>query len=231
MRWSCWTTRPSTALQWNACTWRTPPSRRSTASCPPSWRPAQPRCGTRVRRGAGRGGGGAAMAGRQGGPAAGTRPGRGLPVEGCGGLPAQHADTPALCQLLPGTSLPRLSRRRPQPAALAAAAGPGLNAQCVRWAGREAPRQRASWLPASALPCPALPALALRPTASTCCAFHGPAGYMNNDLVGLIASLIPTPRCHFLQVGAAAAAAAVAAAATAAITGLHAMPLDRRMTR
>jgi tubulin gamma len=24
-------------------------------------------------------------------------------------------------------------------------------------------------------------------------------GYMNNDLVGLIASLIPTPRCHFLQ--------------------------------
>jgi hypothetical protein len=54
---------------------------------------------------------------------------------------------------------------------------------------------------------------------------------MNNDLVGLIASLIPTPRCHFLQVGAAAAAAAVAAAATAAITGLHAMPLDRRMTR
>lgn len=27
------------------------------------------------------------------------------------------------------------------------------------------------------------------------------AGYMNNDLVGLIASLIPTPRCHFLQTG------------------------------
>jgi hypothetical protein len=26
------------------------------------------------------------------------------------------------------------------------------------------------------------------------------AGYMNNDLVGLMASLIPTPRCHFLQV-------------------------------
>lgn len=24
---------------------------------------------------------------------------------------------------------------------------------------------------------------------------------MNNDLVGLIASLIPTPRCHFLQTG------------------------------
>lgn len=23
-------------------------------------------------------------------------------------------------------------------------------------------------------------------------------GYMNNDLVGLIASLIPTPRCHYL---------------------------------
>jgi len=26
-------------------------------------------------------------------------------------------------------------------------------------------------------------------------------GYMNNDLVGLIASLIPTPRCHFLMSG------------------------------
>jgi tubulin gamma len=25
--------------------------------------------------------------------------------------------------------------------------------------------------------------------------------YMNNDLVGLIASLIPTPRCHFLMTG------------------------------
>ena len=25
---------------------------------------------------------------------------------------------------------------------------------------------------------------------------------MNNDLVGLMASLIPTPRCHFLQVWA-----------------------------
>ena len=24
-------------------------------------------------------------------------------------------------------------------------------------------------------------------------------GYMNNDLVGLVASLIPTPRCHFLM--------------------------------
>ena len=28
-----------------------------------------------------------------------------------------------------------------------------------------------------------------------------PSGYMNNDLVGLIASLIPTPRCHFLMTG------------------------------
>ena len=27
------------------------------------------------------------------------------------------------------------------------------------------------------------------------------AGYMNNDLVGLVASLIPTPRCHFLMTG------------------------------
>ena len=26
-------------------------------------------------------------------------------------------------------------------------------------------------------------------------------GYMNNDLVGLIANLIPTPRCHFLMTG------------------------------
>lgn len=24
-------------------------------------------------------------------------------------------------------------------------------------------------------------------------------GYMNNDLVGMIASLIPTPRCHYLM--------------------------------
>lgn len=26
-------------------------------------------------------------------------------------------------------------------------------------------------------------------------------GYMNNDLMGLMASLIPTPRCHFLMTG------------------------------
>ncbi|KRX08223.1 Tubulin/FtsZ, GTPase domain [Pseudocohnilembus persalinus] len=26
-------------------------------------------------------------------------------------------------------------------------------------------------------------------------------GYMNNDLVGLLASLVPTPRCHFLMTG------------------------------
>lgn len=26
-------------------------------------------------------------------------------------------------------------------------------------------------------------------------------GYMNNDLVGLVAGLIPTPRCHFLMTG------------------------------
>jgi len=26
-------------------------------------------------------------------------------------------------------------------------------------------------------------------------------GYMNNDLVGIVASLIPTPRCHFLMTG------------------------------
>lgn len=26
-------------------------------------------------------------------------------------------------------------------------------------------------------------------------------GYMNNDLIGLISSLIPTPRCHFLMTG------------------------------
>ena len=26
-------------------------------------------------------------------------------------------------------------------------------------------------------------------------------GYMNNDLVGLLASLIPTPRCHFRMTG------------------------------
>lgn len=27
------------------------------------------------------------------------------------------------------------------------------------------------------------------------------AGYMNNDLVGLLASLIPVPQCHFLMTG------------------------------
>ena len=32
-------------------------------------------------------------------------------------------------------------------------------------------------------------------------ASDAPAGYMNNDLVGLVASLIPTPRCHFLMTG------------------------------
>lgn len=26
-------------------------------------------------------------------------------------------------------------------------------------------------------------------------------GYTNNDMIGLVASLIPTPRCHFLQAG------------------------------
>lgn len=26
-------------------------------------------------------------------------------------------------------------------------------------------------------------------------------GYMNNDLIGLVASLIPTPRCHYLMTG------------------------------
>ena len=26
-------------------------------------------------------------------------------------------------------------------------------------------------------------------------------GYMNNDLVGILAGLIPTPRCHFLMTG------------------------------
>lgn len=34
------------------------------------------------------------------------------------------------------------------------------------------------------------------PSRVMCC-----AGYMNNDLVGLVASLIPTPRCHFLMTG------------------------------
>lgn len=31
---------------------------------------------------------------------------------------------------------------------------------------------------------------------------HPSAGYMNNDLVGLLASLIPIPQCHFLMAGA-----------------------------
>ena len=33
------------------------------------------------------------------------------------------------------------------------------------------------------------------------CSCPAGAGYMNNDLVGLVASLIPTPRCHFLMTG------------------------------
>ncbi len=26
-------------------------------------------------------------------------------------------------------------------------------------------------------------------------------GYMNNDMIGQLASLVPTPRCHFLMTG------------------------------
>ena len=36
---------------------------------------------------------------------------------------------------------------------------------------------------------------------SVCQSSGARAGYMNNDLVGLVASLIPTPRCHFLMTG------------------------------
>lgn len=55
-------------------------------------------------------------------------------------------------------------------------------------------------------PCPQLRLL----VSPTCPMFARPlslphlclaTGYMNNDLVGLIASLIPTPRCHFLMSG------------------------------
>lgn len=48
---------------------------------------------------------------------------------------------------------------------------------------------------------------------------------MNNDLVGLMASLIPTPRCHFLQVwanrdiGAAVLALLCTAGAKVAVAG------------
>ena len=34
-----------------------------------------------------------------------------------------------------------------------------------------------------------------------CAAAAAVAGYMNNDLVGLLASLIPVPQCHFLMAG------------------------------
>ena len=40
-------------------------------------------------------------------------------------------------------------------------------------------------------------------------------GYMNNDLVGLVASLIPTPRCHFLMTGYTPLTLETAAAAPA----------------
>jgi hypothetical protein len=37
---------------------------------------------------------------------------------------------------------------------------------------------------------------------SLCCAFLSRyPSYMNNDLIGLIAPLIPTPRLHFLMTG------------------------------
>ena len=35
----------------------------------------------------------------------------------------------------------------------------------------------------------------------TCLTLSHCIGYMNNDLIGLVASLIPTPRCHFLITG------------------------------
>ncbi|GKT13451.1 Tubulin gamma chain, partial [Aduncisulcus paluster] len=43
-------------------------------------------------------------------------------------------------------------------------------------------------------------------------------GYMNNDLVGLMASLIPTPKCHFLMTSYAP----ITSATTAPVSAVHA---------
>lgn len=55
--------------------------------------------------------------------------------------------------------------------------------------------RRHLFMPSRAWSCCCLPCA----VCMSCCLSLA-AGYMNNDLVGLMASLIPTPRCHFLQV-------------------------------
>lgn len=55
-------------------------------------------------------------------------------------------------------------------------------------------RPRGTWPIAVKTNCDRLPRQPLRSSLLN-------AGYMNNDLVGLVASLIPTPRCHFLMTG------------------------------
>ena len=64
------------------------------------------------------------------------------------------------------------------------------SAAVLRAEGRSRSRAAASLAPSDP-PKPSLPLKTL---------LHR-AGYMNNDLVGLVASLIPTPRCHFLMAG------------------------------
>ena len=53
-------------------------------------------------------------------------------------------------------------------------------------------------------------------------------GYMNNDLIGLVASLIPTPRCHFLMTGYTPIISDVAESAVRKTTVLDVM---RRLTQ
>ena len=54
-------------------------------------------------------------------------------------------------------------------------------------------------------------------------------GYMNNDLVGLVASLIPTPRCHFLMTGYTPLAIDSAPAATPAVRKTTVLDVMRRL--
>merc|ERR1712216_773590 len=54
-------------------------------------------------------------------------------------------------------------------------------------------------------------------------------GYMNNDLVGLVASLIPTPRCHFLMTGYTPLAIDSAPSTTPAVRKTTVLDVMRRL--
>ena len=56
-------------------------------------------------------------------------------------------------------------------------------------------------------------------------------GYMNNDLVGLIASLVPTPRCHFLMTGYTPIVLSESAGALSAVRKTTVLDVMRRLTQ